>query len=92
MTYPELKQLTRAEQFFDEGKLDKALEILNDEQYFERLNFQQKNYFQFLKGLILLYLNKGEDLISLGEIIYKEGQKGNDNLQSCDGLFFIITG
>ena len=33
-----------------------------------------------------------KNLISLGEIIYKEGQKRNDNLQSFDGLFFIITG
>jgi tetratricopeptide (TPR) repeat protein len=92
MTYPELKQLTRAEQLFDEGKLDKALEILNDERYFEGLSFQQKSYLQFLKGLILFYLNKGEALIELGETIYKEGQKYNDNLHSCDGLLFIIIG
>jgi tetratricopeptide (TPR) repeat protein len=39
-----------------------------------------------------MYLNKGEDLISLGDTIYKEGQKCNDNLQSFDGLWFIITG
>ncbi|MFW9823740.1 MAG: tetratricopeptide repeat protein [Candidatus Thorarchaeota archaeon] len=92
MAYPELKELTLAEQLFDEGKLDKALEILNDESNFEELNLQQKSHFQFLKGLILFYLNKGEDLIRLGETIYKEGQKRNDNLQSFDGLYFIITG
>ncbi|MFW9784606.1 MAG: tetratricopeptide repeat protein, partial [Candidatus Heimdallarchaeota archaeon] len=92
MAYPELKELTLAEQLFDEGKLDRALEILNDESNFEELNVQQKSHFQFLKGLILFYLNKGEDLIRLGETIYKEGQKRNDNLQSFDGLYFIITG
>jgi len=92
MSHPALNQLTRAEELFDAGKLDEALEILNDQSQYEGLILQQKSYFQFLKGLILFYLNKGEDLISLGEIIYKEGQKFNDNLQSCDGLFFIITG
>ena len=92
MYQPEQKKLTRAEELFDEGKLNDALEILNDPSQYKGLNLQQKSYFQFLKGLILLYLNKGEDLISLGETIYKEGQKYNDNLQSFDGLFFIITG
>ncbi|MFX1478657.1 MAG: tetratricopeptide repeat protein [Promethearchaeota archaeon] len=92
MVYPELKGLSRAEQLFEAGKLDKALEILNDESCFERLNLQQKSYFQFLKGLILFYLNKEEDLISLGEKIYKEGQNRNDKLQSFDGLWYIITG
>jgi len=92
MSHPELKELTRAEQLFDDGKLDEALELFNDWNQFEGLNLQQKSHFQFLKGLILFYLNKGEDLISLGETIYKEGQKLNDNLQSFDGLFFIIIG
>ncbi len=92
MSHPELNQLTLAEELFDTGKLIEALDILNDESHFEGLNLQQKSYFQFLEGLILFYLNKGEDLINLGDTIYKEGQKCNDNLQSCDGLIFIITG
>ncbi len=92
MSHPALNQLTRVEELFDAGKLDEALEILNDQSQYEGLILQQKSHFQFLKGLILMYLNKGEDLISLGETIYKEGQKCNDNLQSFDGLFFMITG
>ena len=91
MSYSELNQLALAEELFDTGKLDEALEILNDESHFEGLSLQQKSHFQFLKGLILFYLNKGEDLMSLGETIYKKGQKRNDNLQSFDGLYFIIT-
>ncbi|MFW9773837.1 MAG: hypothetical protein ACFFFB_25400, partial [Candidatus Heimdallarchaeota archaeon] len=92
MSHPELKQLTKAEELFDDGNLKEALEILNDPSQYEGLNLQQKSYFQFLRGLIFLYLNYGEDLINLGETIYKEGQKCNDNLQSFDGLYFIITG
>ena len=57
----QLNQLTRAEELFDSGYLDEALEILNDESHFEGLSFQQKSHFQFLKGLILFYLNKGEE-------------------------------
>ncbi len=92
MSYPELKELARAEQLFDEGKLDEALEILNDWSQFEGLNFQQKTYFQFLKGLILTYQNKTEEVIELGELMLKEGQRLNENLHSFDGLFFIIMG
>jgi tetratricopeptide (TPR) repeat protein len=92
MTYPELKQLIRAEQLFDEGKLDKALEILNDERYFEGLNLQQKNHFKFIKGLILIYQNKCEEVSKLGEELLNEGQKLNDQLQSVDAYFFILFG
>jgi len=92
MSHPKLNQLTLAEELFDTGKLNEALEILNDESHFEGLSLQQKSHFQFLKGLILFYFNQGEDLISLGETMYKEGQNRNDNLQSFDGLWFIFTG
>ncbi|MFW9825843.1 MAG: tetratricopeptide repeat protein, partial [Candidatus Thorarchaeota archaeon] len=47
---------------------------------------------QDLKGLILWYLHKNNDLINLGEKIYKGGQDRTDNLRSFDGLYFIITG
>ncbi|MFW9828800.1 MAG: hypothetical protein ACFFEY_14510, partial [Candidatus Thorarchaeota archaeon] len=92
MHHPQLNQLLRAEELFNQGNLVEAFEILNDERYFEGLSLQQKNYFQYLKGMILFYLNRGEDLVSLGEKIYKEGQKCNNNLQSFDGLYFVITG
>jgi len=67
MSYPELKQLTKAEELFDAGKLDEALELLNDWSQFEGLSSQQKGYYKFLKGLILLYQSKSEELIKLGE-------------------------
>ncbi|MFX0012470.1 MAG: hypothetical protein ACFE9R_19305, partial [Candidatus Hermodarchaeota archaeon] len=92
MAYPELKELTQAEQLFDAGNLDEALEILNDNHQFEGLDSQQISYFKFLKGLILWYQFKAEELIELGEQIFNEGQNLNDNLQSFDGLFFIILG
>jgi Tfp pilus assembly protein PilF len=92
MTFPELNQLTRAEQLFDEGKLAKALEILNDWSQFEGLNQQQKNYYQFLKGLILMHQLDSEAVKKLGEQLFKEGENINDKLQSFDGLFFILIG
>ncbi|MFX0021013.1 MAG: tetratricopeptide repeat protein [Candidatus Hermodarchaeota archaeon] len=92
MSHPELNQLTRAEELFDEGKLDKALEILNDTVQYEELNYQQKDYFQLLKGLILFYQWKYDELIEFGEKILQEGQNFNDNLKSFNGLFFIISG
>ncbi len=92
MSHSELNQLTRTEELFDAGKLDEALEILNDRVQFEGLNSQQKVYFQLLKGLILMHQNKCDELIEFGEQLFKEGQDLNDNLQSFDGLFFIIIG
>ena len=92
MSHLDLDQLTSAEQFFDAGKLDEALEILNDSRQFGGLDLQQKEKFLYLKGLILAYQNKGKKLIILGNQIFEEGQKNNHNLQSFDGLFFIIMG
>jgi tetratricopeptide (TPR) repeat protein len=92
MSHSELNQLTRAEQLFDEGKLDKALEIFNDQSQFDGLNSKQKNHYQFLKGLILLYQHKTDIAIKYGEQLLKEGQEFNDNLQSSDGMFIIIYG
>ncbi|MHA1533869.1 MAG: tetratricopeptide repeat protein [Promethearchaeota archaeon] len=92
MSYPELIELTKAEQLFDDGKLDEALQLLNDNNQFEGLNFQQKSYFQGLKGLILIYQNKNIELIELGELMLKEGQDSKENLQSFDGLLFILFG
>ncbi|UCC20951.1 MAG: hypothetical protein JSV62_06625 [Promethearchaeota archaeon] len=92
MSPPKLKQSTRVEELFNVGKLDETLELLEDVNQFEGIDFRQKRYFQFLKGLILLYQWKTEEVINHGEEIFKEGQDLNDNLQSFDGLFFIISG
>jgi tetratricopeptide (TPR) repeat protein len=92
MSHSEINQLTKAEQLFGEGKLGKALEIFKDQSQFEWLNPQQKSYYQFLKGLILIYQHKTEEAIKFGEELYKDGQNLNIYLQSFDGLFFIIDG
>jgi len=92
MSHPELNELTRAEQLFDDGKLDEALELLNYVNQFEGLSLQQKSHFQYIKGLILIYQNKSKEIIELGEHIFNEGQKCKENLQTIDGLFFIIMG
>ena len=71
MSLPKLNDLTKAEQLFDDGKLDEALELLNDRSQFEGLKFKQKSYFQFLKGLILFYQSKYEEIFKFGEHIFK---------------------
>ena len=92
MSLSQLNQLKRAEKLFDEGKLGEALEIFNDWSQLEGLSLQQKKYYQFLKGMILVYQHNIEEVIKFGEQILKEGQKYNDHLQSFDGLYFIIYG
>ncbi|MFX1420660.1 MAG: tetratricopeptide repeat protein, partial [Promethearchaeota archaeon] len=92
MSLSQLNQLKRAEQLFDEGKFDEALEIFNDWSQFEGLSHQQKKYYQFLKGMILSYQHNTEEVIKFGEQVLKEGQKHNDYLQAFDGSYFIIFG
>jgi tetratricopeptide (TPR) repeat protein len=92
MSHQTSNQLTRAEQFFDNGKLDEALELLTDKKQFEGLSFKQKSYYQFLKGLIFVYQNKNSEIIELGEVMLKEGQELKENILSFDGLIFIILG
>ena len=92
MSYSELNQLTRAEELFDAGKLDEARELLDNLIQLEGVNLQQKGYYQFLKGLTLLYQGKYEETITFGEQMFKENQKFNQNLHSVDGLLFILFG
>ena len=92
MPISELNNLTRAEQLFDDGKLDEALELLTEKSLLEGPNSQKKGYTQYLKGMILLYQDKIKELIKCGEEMFKEAQKNDNNLQALDGLFFQIFG
>ena len=92
MSHSDLKQLTKAEELFDAGKLDEALELLEDLDQLKGFDLQQKGYYQVLKAKILFYQGKHEEAIKLGERIFKEGQKLNDNLQIVDGLTLAAMG
>lgn len=92
MTSQDLYHLKEAEQLFDQGNLNKALEIFSDKQYFQNLNPEQKIYYHFLNGLVLVYHNRFEELINLGKELWDEGQSNGNDLQSLDGNFFTIMG
>ncbi|MFW9827132.1 MAG: tetratricopeptide repeat protein [Candidatus Thorarchaeota archaeon] len=92
MSHQNQTPLTKAEDYFDAGKYDEAMELLNNLDQIENIDFTQKCYYQFLKGLILVYQYKSREVAKLGEEIYKEGHDHNNNLQSLDGLFFIGLG
>jgi tetratricopeptide (TPR) repeat protein len=91
MSHLELSQLTRAEELFDEGNLEEALEILEKLDQFKDLDYQQRSYYQFLKGLILSYQAKVIDVIKLGRKMSKEGKKLGENLQTIDGSTLITN-
>lgn len=92
MSRAKLNQLRKAEYFFDACKIEEALELLNDYSLYEGLDLEQKRYFQFLKGLILIYQHKIKEAIKLGKEMLREGQKHNNHVYSFDGLFVIIDG
>ncbi|MEJ2296307.1 MAG: tetratricopeptide repeat protein, partial [Candidatus Lokiarchaeota archaeon] len=92
MSNSELKQFARVEQLFDNGELDNAYHVLIESIPYSNLNLQQQHHYQFIKGLILLYQSRIEELIKFGEQIFDEGQLHNNHLQSLDGLIFILFG
>ena len=92
MSHANLNKLTKAENFFSACKIDEALELLNDNSLYEGLDLEQKRYFQFLKGSILLYQHNIEEAIKLGNEMLKEGQNHNNHVYSFDGLYVIIDG
>jgi len=92
MPHSDLKQLTQVEELFNAGKLDDALELLEDLDQLEGLDLQQKGYYQILKAHILTYQGKHEELIKLGEEVLKESQKLNEKLLSVDGLIMLFYG
>jgi tetratricopeptide (TPR) repeat protein len=92
MTQSELKQLERAEELFDDGKLDEALKLLANLNKFKGLDYQQKGYYQFLKGIILIYQNRFEEVNELGNQMFNESQKLGKNVQAFDGLCLVIIG
>ncbi|MFW9971013.1 MAG: tetratricopeptide repeat protein [Candidatus Odinarchaeota archaeon] len=92
MSQSELTQLTKAEELYDAGKLEEALELLNRVIELEELNLQQKGYYQFLKGRILCDHGNYQEIVKFGEDMYKEHRKFEQNLRSVDGLIFILFG
>jgi tetratricopeptide (TPR) repeat protein len=92
MSHSELDHLTKAEELFNIGKLDEALELLEDLNQLEGLELQQKGYYQILKALILIYQGKHEEAIKLGEEMIKESQEYDEKLLSVDGLSLISYG
>ncbi|MFX0040277.1 MAG: TIR domain-containing protein [Promethearchaeota archaeon] len=87
-----LDKLTRVEELFDAGNLDEAIEILENLDQFEELDHRQKAYYQFLKGIMLSYQTKVQDVIKLGRKMFKEGKKLGENAQAIDGLSLITSG
>ena len=92
MNHTELKQFARVEQLFENGELDNAYHVLIESIPYSNLNLQQQHHYQFIKGLILLFQNRTEELVKLGEQMFNDGQLQNDNLQSYDALFFMLSG
>jgi tetratricopeptide (TPR) repeat protein len=89
VTYSEPKELIRAKQLIYKAEFDVALKLLNDFEQKEGLNLQEKIACKLLRAQILNWQGKNEELIKLGEEIYKESQQINNNLQKIDNLIFI---
>ena len=92
MSHANLNKLTKAQNIFSACKIYEALELLNDNSLYEGLDLEQKRYFQFLKGSILLYQHNIEEAIKLGNEMLKEGQNHNNHVYSFYGLYVIIEG
>ena len=92
MSNSKFKEFARVEELFDNGELDNAYQVLIESIPYSELNLQQKYHFHLIKGLILFFQSRTEELIKLGKQIFNDGQLQNDTLQSLDGIFFILLG
>ena len=89
MSYSEPKELVHVKQLINEGEFEAALKLMNIFEQKEGLSLQEKISGQLLKGQILNWQGKHEELIKFGEKIYNESQQINNNLQSVDILILI---
>ncbi len=72
MSHPEPKGLASVEKLIQNFKYDEALETLDDLVQLEEHNIQLKFSYQFQKGEILLWQGNYDEVIKLGEQIFKE--------------------
>ena len=89
MTYLEPKELIRARQIIDEGKLDEALTLLNNYEQKEGLNHHDKAPCHLLQCQILFWQGKLKELINHIEHMYKESGGREGNLSIVDNLLIM---
>ncbi|MFX0081581.1 MAG: tetratricopeptide repeat protein [Candidatus Hodarchaeota archaeon] len=89
MTKLEAKELIRAENLIDEGKLDEALTFLNNYAQKEGLNHHDKASCHLLQCQILFWQGKLKELIKRAEKMDKESRGRESNLFIVDNLLIM---
>jgi len=89
MSYSEPKELIRAEQLSDEGKLDEALTLLNNYEQKEGLTNHEKVSCHLLQHQILFWQGKYKELFKHPEQTYKESEGLENNFLKVDSLLIM---
>ncbi len=81
------KELERGWSLFNKGKLDEALQILDNFERKEDLTPEDNHYCRFLKGIILLYTGRFQESLKIAEQDYQESEKQNKPLFLIDSIY-----
>ncbi|MFX1278451.1 MAG: hypothetical protein ACFFA3_03490 [Promethearchaeota archaeon] len=86
MLFSESQELTDARNFFNEGNLNEALQIIQKVEERGNLTEVEQNAFQIIKSDCLGCLGNYNESIKLAEIGYEEAKRLNIKFHSFDAL------
>ena len=84
MSYPEVKELIQAEKLIEEGKIEKALQLLNEFGKKKDLPYHERISYYTLKSRLAVYFLDGNEIAKFAEKAYQESQKLENSLLLLD--------
>jgi tetratricopeptide (TPR) repeat protein len=91
------KEVERVMNVFNDGKFEDALKLIIDFEKVGDLNPEDKHYFRFMKGNILIHMGRLQESLGLAEQDYQESKTQNKPLFVIDSIYlkwvnFFIQG
>ncbi len=81
------KELDRGWNLFNKGKVEEAFQLILKFEKLEDLTPEDKHYYRFLKGTILLQMGRFQESLKIAEQDYQENKSQNKSLFLVDSIF-----
>jgi len=79
-------EIERGWDLFNDGKIEEALQVINNVEQLEDLSLEDTHNYRMLKGTIFNYMGKFQDSLKIVEEDYQESKKQNRYLFLIDSL------
>ncbi|MHA2130093.1 MAG: tetratricopeptide repeat protein [Promethearchaeota archaeon] len=79
-------ELERGVELFNDGKIEEALQVINNVEQLEDLSLEDTHYYRSIKGTILIYMGKFQESLKLAEEDYQNSKIQNRHLFLIDSL------